>query len=238
MSDHQKIHPVNDPEAPPHPTAPLVPRGASRNSGRESPLQPKKRKRRCCCRCVCYTLCVLLLLVFLLGALAAILYLVFQPKIPVYSVDRLELIRFTLNQDSGSSATFNVTITAKNPNDKIGIFYEDGSKISVWHMQTKLSEGSLPKFYQGYKNTTVLYIKMTGQWEDTTGLMTTMQRQELETGNIPLRIRVNQPVKVKVGKLKLMEVRFLVRCGVAVNSLPPSNCIRIQSSSCKFSLGL
>ncbi|KAH0849368.1 hypothetical protein HID58_090335 [Brassica napus] len=46
MSDHQKIHPVSDPEAPPpaHPTAPLVPRGSSRSEHgdptKESVTQP------------------------------------------------------------------------------------------------------------------------------------------------------------------------------------------------------
>ncbi|XP_010551645.1 PREDICTED: protein YLS9-like [Tarenaya hassleriana] len=252
MSDHQKIHPVSDQEAPPQPTAPLVPRGASRSDrgdpGKESPPRrtvpyqplppPKKRKRSCCCRCVCYTLCVLLLLVVLLGATVGILYLVFKPKIPDYSIDRLELTRFSLNQNSSLSATFNVTITAKNPNEKIGIYYEDGSKISVWYTRTKLSEGSLPKFYQGHENTTVLYVEMTGQTEDAAGLMATLQQQQLQTGNIPLRVRVNQPVRIKLGKLKLMEVKFRVRCGVSVDNLAPNNVIRIQRSSCKIRLRL
>lgn len=158
MSDHQKIHPVSDPEAPPpaHPTAPLVPRGSSRSEHgdptKESVTQPppqldspqrKKRGRRSCwCRCVCYTLLVIFLLIVIVGAAVGILYLVFRPKLPDYNIDRLQLTRFTLNQDSSLSTSFNVTITAKNPNEKIGIYYEDGSKISVLYMQTKLSNGT------------------------------------------------------------------------------------------------
>lgn len=165
MSHHPKIHPLHDPEAPQtRPTAPLVPRGASRSEHGDptkDPLTqrpqhsvplppPKKRRRSCCCRCVCYTLCLLLLFVVAVGATIGILYLVFKPKLPDYSIDRLQLTRFTLNQDSSLSTAFNVTITAKNPNEKIGIYYEDGSKITVWYMEAKLSDGTSYLVYPGF----------------------------------------------------------------------------------------
>lgn len=79
---------------------------------------------------------------------------------------------------------------------------------------------------------------MSGRTKDATGIMTTLQEQQQTTGNIPLRLRVNQPVRIKFGKLKLMEVRFLVRCSVFVDSLAANNVIKIQSSSCKFRLRL
>ncbi|CAH8386025.1 unnamed protein product [Eruca vesicaria subsp. sativa] len=250
MSDHQKIHPVSDPESllPAHPTAPLVPRASSRSEHgdptKESVTQPppldtapsekRGRRRSCCCRCVCYTLLVLFLLIVIVGAVVGILYLVFRPKLPDYNIDRLQLTQFTLNQDSSLSTAFNVTITAKNPNEKIGIYYEDGSKISVLYMQTRLSNGSLPKFYQGHENTTNIFIEMTGYTQNATTLMATMQEQQQLTGSIPLRLRVTQPVRIKLGKLKLMEVKFLVRCGVSVDSLAANNVIRVRSSNCKF----
>ncbi|ESQ47411.1 hypothetical protein EUTSA_v10028131mg [Eutrema salsugineum] len=249
MSDHQKIHPVNDPEAPPptHPTAPLVPRGSSRSEHGDPtkvsltqpppldlPPRNKRGRRSCWCRCLCYTLLVLFLLVVIVGAAVGILYLVFRPKLPDYNIDRLQLTRFTLNQDSSLSTAFNVTITAKNPNSKIGIYYEEGSRISVLYMQTRLSNGSLPKFYQGHENTTTIFVEMTGYTQNATGLMTTLQEQQQLTGSIPLRIRVTQPVRIKLGKLKLMEVKFLVRCGVSVDNLAANNVIRVRSSNCKF----
>ncbi|KAL1224956.1 NDR1/HIN1-like protein 6 [Cardamine amara subsp. amara] len=246
MSDLQKIYPVSDPEAPPHPTAPIVPRGSSRSEqgdpikesvNQPPPLDPprkKKGRRSCWCKCVCYTLLVLFLLIVTVGAIIGILYLVFKPKFPDYNIDRLQLTRFELNQNSSLSTAFNVSITAKNPNEKIGIYYEDGSRISVFFMQTRLSNGSLPKFYQGHENTTIILVQMSGFNQNATNLMMTLQEQQRLTGSIPLRIRVTQPVRIKLGKLKLMEVRFLVRCGVSVDSLAANNVIRVRSSNCKY----
>jgi hypothetical protein len=250
MSDHQKIHPVaHDVEAPHTPRAPLVPPGTTKSDGAEQypPLRrtipvthakPPKRRRSCCCRCFCWTISLLLLLVIIIGAVIGILYLVFQPKLPKFSIDKLQVTQFTTGTDDSLNSTFDVTVTARNPNKKIGIYYEDGSQISGWYTGTKLCEGALPKFYQGHRNTTVLILSLTGQTQNATGLVSELQQQQQETGNIPIDIKGNQPVRVKLGKLKLFEVKFKVSCRLLVDAISANNEITIQSSSCKFRLRL
>ena len=254
MADQQKIHPVPDVEAPPQtsPTVPLVPRGTLQSDKgnpveeyppfhRTFPVMHSKppKKRSCCCKCLCWTLSLLLLLIVILGITVGILFLVFRPKLPKYSIDRLQVTQFNLSSvDSSLSATFDVTITARNPNKRIGIYYEGGSRLNVWYTETKLCEGSMPKFYQGHRNTTVLVLPLSGQIQNGTGLLTTLQQQQQQTGNIPLRLRVNQPVRIKLGKLKLMKLKFSARCGLVVDALSANNAISIQSSSCKFRLKL
>lgn len=257
MADHQqkqKIHPAPDVEAPPQitsPTAPLVAPDTLKSDKdvvekyppfhRTYPAMHSKppKKRSCLCKCLCWTLSILLLLIVIVGATVGILFLVFQPKLPDFSIDRLQISRFNLSSvDSSLSATFDVTITARNPNKRIGIYYEDGSYLDVWYSETKLCEGSMPKFYQGHRNTTVLVLPLSGQIQNGTGLLTSLQQQQQDTGNIPLRLRVNQPVRVKLGDLKLMEVKFSVRCGLVVDALAANNAITIQNSNCRFRLRL
>ncbi|KAL0396214.1 UNVERIFIED_CONTAM: NDR1/HIN1-like protein 6 [Sesamum calycinum] len=143
MADHQRIHPVQEPEVveperPHKPTAPLVERGSSRSENgdperqylppfrRGIPYEPLKppRRRSCCRKCLCWTLALVLVQLIILGILAAVVYFVFQPKIPKYSVDAMRITQFNLGNDNSLSATFNVNITARNPNKKIGIYYE------------------------------------------------------------------------------------------------------------------
>ncbi|TKY56634.1 YLS9 protein [Spatholobus suberectus] len=250
MADPQKIHPVHDVEAPNHPSAPLVPRSMSKSDARDPervdqqhPPQstipvmhskPPKKRRSCCCRFFCWTISILLILIVAIGITIGILYLVFRPKLPKYSVDELGVTQFNLADNDSLSVTFNLTITARNPNKKIGIDYRGGSHISAWYLDTKLCEGSLPKFYQGHHNTTVLSIPLTGQTQNATGLQSTLQQQLQQTGNVPLNLKVKQPVRIKLGKLKLFKIKFRVRCRIVVDSLDANNSIRIRSSSCKF----
>ncbi|PIA35369.1 hypothetical protein AQUCO_03500035v1 [Aquilegia coerulea] len=248
MADQQKkIHPV-DIEAPP--TTPLMPSDASKSDKgdpaeqyppirRTIPVIHSKppKKRGCCCRFFCWTLSLLLVLIILIAATAGILYLVFQPKLPKYSINRLRISEFRLSQDDSLFATFTVAITARNPNKKIGIYYENGSHINVYYNNIKLTGGSLPKFYQGHENTTVLDVDLSGQTQNANGLLTALTQQQ-QTGSIPLVIKATVPVRVKLGKLKLMKVKPRVRCNLVVDSLTANNLISIRTSSCKFRLRL
>lgn len=252
MSEHQKIHPVQDPEAAsPQPTAPLVSRDASR-SHQGAPVEhyyppplapntnsktPRKKRRSCFTRCLCWSLCILLAILTILAIAAAVIFLVFRPKAPKYSVDSIRITEFSLNSDSSLSASFNVNVTARNPNKKIGIYYEGGSPISVWYTGTKLCEGSWPKFYQGHHNTTVLNLPLTGRAVNASDLLRSIQ-QEQSTGRIPLDVRVRVPVKIKLGKLKLMKWKFSVKCRLVVDTLTADNAVRITDRRCKVKFRL
>ncbi|KAK7305593.1 hypothetical protein VNO77_43499 [Canavalia gladiata] len=244
MSDHQRIHPVHDVEAP---HRPLVPSNIGKSDKDVQPLPQRTipvmhskppKKRNCCCRVLCWTLSILVILIIALAITIGILFLVFRPKLPKYSVDQLRISQFNISDNNSLYATFNVTITARNPNKKIGIYYEGGSHISAWYMDTQLCEGSLPKFYQGHRNITVLNLFLTGQAQDATGLQSRIQEQLQQSNNIPLNLKVNQPVRVKLGKLKLFKVKFRVRCRLVVDNIGANNDIKISSSRCKFRLRL
>ena len=45
-----------------------------------------------------------------------------------------------------------------------------------------------------------------------TGLVNRIQEQMQQTNNVPLNLKVNKPVRVKLGKLKLLKVKLRVSC--------------------------
>ncbi|KAL8457245.1 hypothetical protein ACS0TY_035187 [Phlomoides rotata] len=253
MTDHQRIHPVAaDVEAPPPATRSLVtPRSFRSEKGDPGPprvplqhsvaampppLQPPKRSS-CLCKCLCWTITVLILLLIIVGATAGILYLVFQPKLPKYSVENLRVSDLTLNFDLSLSARFNVRITSDNPNKKIGIHYEKGSHLSVWYKNTNLCQGSIPRFYQGHQSRKVLDVALTGQNQYGRTLLDAMQ-EEQQTGRIPLDLKIDVPVRIELGKLKLKKVRVRGTCKLIVDNLSTNSVISIKASTCNFGLKL
>ncbi|GMG99529.1 hypothetical protein Nepgr_001369 [Nepenthes gracilis] len=258
-NQRQRIHPLPDVEAPPPPpppgspppSAPLLPANTTTSEKgypaapapypppiqRTIPLaysRPPKR-RNCFCRCLCFLFSLLLLLLLIIGVIVGIFFLVFHPKIPKYSINSLRITDFNLGNDGSLSATFDVNITAWNPNKKIGIYYEGGSHVTVWYEDTELCQGSLPSFYQGHRNTTVMDVALSGETQNATALVSSVQEEQQQEGSIPLVIRGKVPIKIKVGKLKLMKMKFKVKCGLTVASLSASDDeIRISSSSCKI----
>lgn len=245
MSDNQKIHPAVDVEA----AASTSKKSGSSQQQHQNPppvLQrtipvmhsnPPKKGRSCFCKCFCWTISILVLLLIILAAIVGILYLVFQPKLPKYSVDNLRISDLRLNFDLSLYAKFDVKISANNPNKKIGIYYEKGGKLSVLYSKTKLCEGFLPRFYQGHQNITKLNVSLTGQTQYGSTVMKALQEQQ-QTGRIPLDLEVDAPVAIKLGKLKLKKVRVLGQCLLVVDSLTANNQISIKASNCSFKLKL
>lgn len=248
MADYQRIHPARNVEAPP--TVPLFRHGSlPSEKGISVQHQPPPLRaipdigvksatgRSCLCRCICWTISLIVLLLIIVAATIGILYLVFEPKLPKYSVDRLRITDLRLNFDMTLYAAFNVKITANNPNEKIGIYYEKGGKISVSYAKTRLCQGALPRFYQGHRNVTALDLKLTGQAQSGTTLMNAIQQQQ-QTGQIPLDLNVEAPVAIKLGRLKMRKVRILGDCLLTVDSLSANSMIRIKASDCKYRLKL
>lgn len=107
----------------------------------------------------------------------------------------------------------------------------------MWYTKTKLCEGPIPKFYQGHRNVTRLNVDLTGRVQFGNTILSTLQQQQ-QTGRVPLDLKVDAPVSIKLGKLKMKKVRILGNCKLVVDSLSTNNRINIKASDCKFKLKL
>lgn len=246
MADPQRIHPAADSRV--KPTAPLARPGSSSAAEKGHPVQPRggplpqavplifsspPRSTSWCCRCFCWTIGLLIILLILIGVAIGVIFLVFKPKLPQYSVDSLRITDLRLNLDLTLYARFDVKITANNPNEKIGIYYEKGGTLSVWFQGTDLCDGPLPKFYQGHRNVTKLDVALTGQRASGSTIMSALQQQQ-QTGNIPLDLNVDAPVRIELGTWKLRKIKVLGKCSLVVDSLSTNSLISIKANDCKF----
>ncbi|KAK4767653.1 hypothetical protein SAY86_015403 [Trapa natans] len=246
MTDPQRIHP--DTYSRFKPTAPLMGPGPSSASQKGYPFQhppaplpravplifsSQPRSTTWCCRCFCWTISLIIILLILIGVAIGAIFLVFNPKLPQYSVDSLRITDLRLNLDLTLYARFDVKITANNPNEKIGIYYEKGGSVSVWFQGTSLCDGPLPKFYQGHRNVTRLGVTLTGQRESGSTIMSALQLQQ-QAGNIPLDLHVHAPVRIELGTWKLRKIWILGECSLVVDSLSTNSMISINASDCKF----
>ncbi|KAF8672383.1 hypothetical protein HU200_049586 [Digitaria exilis] len=226
----------NQPHYQQHGPLPPPPR---RVAPRAPPLPPPKRRRGCCCRFLCCVVVAAVALAVLLAAAAGALYLAFRPQAPRYSVDRLAVSAFRLDPSTlTASAAFDATVTAANPNARIGIYYERGSSLSVWYKSYRLASGGFPAFYQGHRNTTVLQLAMAGEVQLGSAVVSGL-RDAQQAGAVPLVFRADVPVRVELGSFKLWKVTSRVRCDLVVDRLMDlSSPIKIKASNCKFSLKL
>lgn len=196
----------------------------------------KSRSTSCCCFRFC---CGSLLLVILLLAIAAgVFYLVFRPKSPKYSVDGVSINGLNLTSPSSVvSPRLDVEVTADNPNDKIGIYYEKGSSVEVYYKDVSLCDGVLPHFYQPRNNVTVFKTALKGSSiELTSSVRNELVAAQTSGKTVPLKVNLKVPVRIKVGSVKTWTIKVKVRCDLTVDKLTSQS--KIVSKDCDYSIKL
>lgn len=199
-------------------------------------LSSRKPRRSCCRLCVCYTIFILFLIIAAAAISAGVLYLIFRPKAPKYTVLDVAIRGLNLTSASAMSPVFDVSIRAENPNKKIGIYYLSGSEVEVSYSDIILSNGALPAFYQPSRNVTVFQTALEGSDVVLSNNVRLAMANEQRKGNVPFRLNVKAPVKIKVGSVKTWKITVKVKCDVAVNALSQQS--KIVSKDCNYSVKL
>ncbi|CAN4086945.1 unnamed protein product [Withania somnifera] len=177
------------------------------------PVPPPRRKhRRSCCCCCCLFITFFIVTIILLAAIAgAIFWVLYRPQRPSFSVSTLQVSQFNLTSTKLASK-FNLTVIARNPNKKISFFY-DPMNISFKSDDVDIGDGSLPAFKHDTKGTTTLktVVSSTGKTVDDSAI-SNLRSKLKNKKSLPLEIKLDTKVKVKIGSLKTKKVGIRVKC--------------------------
>ncbi|KAL6975815.1 hypothetical protein U1Q18_024611 [Sarracenia purpurea var. burkii] len=200
-----------------------------RNVPRYHSSNHHKNGGNCCLRCICCCYCFLFLFIFVFAAVVIYFYTLYNPEMPSYQVQGLEVRAFDLQPDFSLLAEFLVTVRADNPNKDIGFIYGHGSSVTVSYKDSTLCAGKLPAFHQGHRNTTVMKVLMIGKSEFGSGLQEALMQNQ-NTGKIPLLVMVQVPVNIVLSEFPMRQFTVFVNCSLVVDNLSPHKKIGILSS--------
>ncbi|XP_010520485.1 PREDICTED: protein YLS9 [Tarenaya hassleriana] len=182
----------------------------------------KTRRRSLCRRCVCSFLAAVLIFAVLATIAAAVLYLVYRPEKPRFSVARVSITGFNLTSPSLTSPEIEVTFRLENPNGKLGFFYEKGSTAKIYHDGVNFGNGVTPSFKQPAKNITTLMTALKGSGIQLTASMRKELTEAQKKGTLPFSLKIDAPVKVNVGSVTTWTMSVTVDCEIAVDKLTAS----------------
>lgn len=235
--------------APPSPEKPVPPPGTyviqipkdqvyrvppPENSRRYQQYANRKDRRSRCRSCLCWLLGIIAVLIVLVGVAAAVLYLVFRPESPRYSVESFAIKGINVSSPATAiSPAIDATVRAENPNDKIGIYYGKGGSASVYYSDVELCNDVMPAFYQPSNNVTVLKTALKGPGIVLTSSVKRTLRNGVQQGKVPLKLKVKIPVRIKLGSVKTWTIPVRVRCDVTVDKLTEK--AKIVSKDCDYS---
>lgn len=194
--------------------------------------------KRNLCRCFCIWLSIVVLsLLLLLGIAGVILYFIYRPQEPHFSVKTLQIPRLAVTTSKSGDTTLSTQVSVKmeamNANKALKFFYEE-SKVTVMRDKVSLGEGSFPAFVQVDQNTTELKISNVKAMNtaidqlDGTNLKLMYTQKKLK-----LKVELDTHVRIKISKWKTGKIKIAVQCdGVpeAKTTLDESN------TKCKLKL--
>jgi hypothetical protein len=211
---------------------------------------PKKKKRKMgsasravsclCCPCKCLAcglfscLCsVLVSLLVAAGVLVLILYLLFRPHMVAATADSASLARLALSPTSALAYNLSVDITVRNPNKRVGLYYDAVEALALFDGQ-RFGYTPLPPFYQGTEDSTKVSPQFHGQEPLQGDVAAANLRQQLQDGKVAIDVQLHAKLRVKVWAFKVRGPNARITCPLSVPA-PGSNngAATFQPTDCK-----
>ncbi|GMI77898.1 hypothetical protein like AT1G17620 [Hibiscus trionum] len=217
---------------------------AQRYGAARPPYRPqtKRHRRSCCCSCCLWTTVAILLLLLLLAIAGAIVYVLYRPHRPTFTVSSLKVSTLNITSSSKLITNINLDVTAKNPNKKLVYTYDPITISLTTNDGIDVGDGSFSSFVHGTKNTTHLKAAITSSSnsQELDGASAGKLKAALKSkSGLPLKIKLDTKVKAKMGALKTPKIAIRVVCeGIKVTAPTGKTATSASTSNAKCKVDL
>lgn len=186
--------------------------------------------RRCCAGLLIFNF--ILLITFL------IIWAILQPSKPRFILQDVTVYDFNTSVPNFLTSNFQVTISSRNPNDKIGVYYDRLDVYANYHNQQITFRTGIPPTYQGHKETEVWSPFVYGTLVSIAPYNSLSLSQDQSTGSVLVLFKMDGRVRWKVGTFISGRYHFYVRCPAYINlgEGPKTNGIIVGNNAVKYQL--
>ncbi|KAL5224821.1 hypothetical protein ABZP36_011460 [Zizania latifolia] len=181
---------------------------------------------------------VLVGLAVLVGIIALIIYLVLRPTHPRFYLQDASLRQLDLSNSSGGllSTSIQVTLASRNPNDRVGVYYDRLDVYASYKYQQITVAASLPPVYQGHGDVDVWSPVLSGPNVPFAPYLADAISQDCQAGYLILQVKIDGRVRWKVGSWISGHYHLFVTCPAFLvtnggNGVPGANGFRFQTTT-------
>ncbi|CAK9174942.1 unnamed protein product, partial [Ilex paraguariensis] len=201
----------------------------------ESHHKPHEKKRQGIGGCCCWAFVGFALVLAVVTITLVVIHALFNPKSPQFSITNLEVKNTKsshLHAHHPSDLEFVISITAKNPNEKMGtISYKSGGASSISFKQHVFAAGEYPSFSQEANNSTLVHVILAGSKEALPREIEKSMNGTKSKTPVSLAMAINVPIKITSLVITLnKELNLNVMCDFKANTLAKGT--KILSQEC------
>ncbi|GAB4824628.1 hypothetical protein Ancab_007500 [Ancistrocladus abbreviatus] len=168
---------------------------------------------------------VLILFIILL------IWLILRPTKPQFILQDATVYAFNVSQQPNLlTTTLQVTISSRNPNDRIGVYYERLDVYASYRNQQITLPTALPGAYEGHKHVDVWSPFLYGNSVPVAPYLAMSLSQDQNAGLVLVNIKIDGRVKWKVGTWISGKYHLWVNCPAYITFGSRSNGISVGSA--------
>ncbi|KAK8963701.1 hypothetical protein KSP40_PGU013303 [Platanthera guangdongensis] len=157
---------------------------------------------------------------FSLLIISLLIWLIFHPSKPLFYLRDATLYDLSLTSPPLArrlNSTIQATIFSKNPNTRVGVYYDRLVSYAVYKGQQITADSELPPFYQGHEDSNFLSASLSGVSVPVAPAVLYEVGRDQMAGKMLIRLRLDGKLRWKVGSWVSGWYRFDVDCAAVVD---------------------
>ncbi|OIT04715.1 PREDICTED: NDR1/HIN1-like protein 12 [Nicotiana attenuata] len=151
-----------------------------------------------------------------------LLYLTLHPTKPNFTLREADIYQLNLSGPRQLlNSSIQLTLVSKNPNKKVGIYYDEFQVYASYKGQQITLYTSLPPFYQGHEDSNFLSASLIGNGLPVDPSFGSEVQRDQSAGKLVMNLKASGRLRWKVGTWVSGRYRFNVDC-VAIMPFGPS----------------
>ncbi|MCL7030757.1 hypothetical protein MKW94_001281 [Papaver nudicaule] len=157
-------------------------------------------------------------------SLIFLIWLTLHPSKPEFLLRQADIYQLNLSGPHLLNSSIQITLVSKNPNTKVGIFYDQLQVCASYKGQQITIGENLPPFYQGHEDSNILSASLMGVGIPVSPSFGYEVSRDQTVGELVLSLKINGRLRWKVGAWVSSRYRFNVNC-VTVMAFGPINVV-------------
>ncbi|OVA04688.1 Late embryogenesis abundant protein [Macleaya cordata] len=145
-------------------------------------------------------------------SLVFLIWLILRPSKPEFFLREADIYQLNLSGPHLLNSSIQITLVSKNPNKKVGVFYDQLQVYASYKGQQITIDESLPPFYQGHEDSNLLSASLMGTGLPVAPSFGYEVGRDQTAGKLVLSLKVNGRLRWKVGTWVSGRYRFNVDC--------------------------
>ncbi|CAK9320207.1 unnamed protein product [Citrullus colocynthis] len=177
-----------------------------------------------------------LIFLFLVLLTILLIWAILQPTKPKFIIQDATVFIFNVTAANFISSSIQVTVSSRNPNDKIGIYYDRLDVYAVYRNQQITLRTVIQPTYQGHNDLNIWSPFLVGNAVPISPYNGAALNQDQAVGTVQLSIKLDGRVRFKVGTFISGRYHLNVDCPAAIMFGNPTAGIIVGNNAVKYQL--